>query len=112
LRRSAVILTARDRMLGESAAEKLIREGLDIEPFRLDLTRADEIAALVAHVMRHVKRIDVLVNNAGLYLEYAQSVSAFTSALTTQMDVVRAILEANLIGRLSLSQGLVGAMRD
>jgi NAD(P)-dependent dehydrogenase (short-subunit alcohol dehydrogenase family) len=40
-----VILAARDRMLGESAAEKLIREGLDIEPFRLDLTRADEIAA-------------------------------------------------------------------
>jgi NAD(P)-dependent dehydrogenase (short-subunit alcohol dehydrogenase family) len=61
-----VILAARDRMLGESAAEKLVREGLDIEAFRLDLTRADEIAALVAHVNRHVKRIDVLINNAGL----------------------------------------------
>jgi NAD(P)-dependent dehydrogenase (short-subunit alcohol dehydrogenase family) len=35
-----VIMTARDRMLGESAAKRLIRKGLDIEPFRLDLTRS------------------------------------------------------------------------
>jgi NAD(P)-dependent dehydrogenase (short-subunit alcohol dehydrogenase family) len=108
-----IILTARDRGAGESAAEKLVREGLAIEPFRLDLTRADDIAALVAHVNRHAKRIDVLVNNAGVYLEIAGStVGARTSAFAARMDVVRAILESNLLGPFALSQGLIGAMRE
>jgi NAD(P)-dependent dehydrogenase (short-subunit alcohol dehydrogenase family) len=35
-------------------------------------------------------------------------VSARSSAFTTQMDVVRAILESNLLGPFSLSQGLIG----
>jgi NAD(P)-dependent dehydrogenase (short-subunit alcohol dehydrogenase family) len=39
-------------------------------------------------------------------------VSARTSALVAQMDVVRAILESNLLGPFSLSQGLIGAMRE
>jgi NAD(P)-dependent dehydrogenase (short-subunit alcohol dehydrogenase family) len=63
-------------------------------------------------VNRHVKRIDVLVINAGVYLEFTGStVSARSSAFTTQMDV-RAILQSNLLGPFSLSQGLIGVMRD
>src|SRR5271166_2703746 len=66
-----IVLTSRERALGEAAAEKLMNDGLDVEPFRLDLTRAEDIAALVVHVQRRLGRVDVLVNNAGLYLEIA-----------------------------------------
>jgi NAD(P)-dependent dehydrogenase (short-subunit alcohol dehydrogenase family) len=108
-----IVLTSRERALGEAAAEKLMNDGLDVEPFRLDLTRAEDIAALVVHVQRRLGRVDVLVNNAGIYLEIAgPAVRDRTSAFDARMEVVRAILETNLLGPLSLSQGLIPLMRE
>jgi NAD(P)-dependent dehydrogenase (short-subunit alcohol dehydrogenase family) len=57
--------------------------------------------------------VDVLVNNAGLYLEIAgPAVRDRTSVFDARMEVVRAILETNLLGPLSLSQGLIPVMRE
>ena len=48
-----VILTSRESALGEAAAARLREEdGLKVEPFRLDLTRAEDIAAFIAHAPR------------------------------------------------------------
>ena len=67
-----VILASRESARGEAAAASLREEsGLEVEPFRLDLTRAEDIASLVAHARRRLGRVDVLVNNSGLYLEFA-----------------------------------------
>lgn len=108
-----VILTARDRSLGEAAAQKLVDKGHDVEPFRLDLTRVDDIGALHTHIQRDFKRVDVLVNNAGIYLERAGAgINSRMSALTAQMSVVRAILESNLLGPFALTQGILQVMKD
>jgi NAD(P)-dependent dehydrogenase (short-subunit alcohol dehydrogenase family) len=108
-----VILTARDPQAGREAAATLQTEGLDVAPFRLDLTRAEDIAALVMHARRSLGRVDVLVNNAGLYLETAgPTVRDRVSVFDARMDVVRAIIETNLLGHLALAQGLVPLMRD
>jgi NAD(P)-dependent dehydrogenase (short-subunit alcohol dehydrogenase family) len=63
-----VILAARDPQAGREAAAALRAEDLDVESFRLDLTRAEDIAALVMHARRWLGRVDVLVNNAGRIL--------------------------------------------
>jgi NAD(P)-dependent dehydrogenase (short-subunit alcohol dehydrogenase family) len=108
-----VILAARDPQAGREAAAKLQAEGLDVVPFRLDLTRAEDIAALIAHARRWLGRVDVLVNNAGLYLERAgPTVSDRVSAFDARMEMVRAILETNLLGHMALSQGLIALMRE
>ena len=109
-----VVLTSRERALGDAAAAKLHEEdGLEVEPFRLDLTRAEDIAALVMHARRRLGRVDALVNNAGLYLEIAgPAVRDRTSVFDARMEVVRAILETNLLGPFALSQGLVALMRE
>jgi NAD(P)-dependent dehydrogenase (short-subunit alcohol dehydrogenase family) len=108
-----VILTARDRQAGREAVATLRAEDLDVEPFRLDLTRAEDIAALVLHAPRWLGRVDVLVNNAGLYLESAGStISDRVSVFDARMEVVRAILETNLLGHFAPSQGLIAQMRD
>jgi len=108
-----VILTSRESALGEAAATRLREEGLEVEPFRLDLTRSEDIAALIAHARRRLGRVDVLVNNAGVYLETAgSSVRDRTSVFDAQTQVVRAIIETNLLGPFALSQGLVAMMRE
>jgi len=109
-----VVLTSRESALGETVAASLReKEGLVVEPFRLDLTRAEDIAALVAHARRRLGRVDVLVNNAGLYLEIGgASVRDRTSAFDAQLQVVRVIVETNLFGPFALSQGLVAMMRE
>ena len=109
-----VVLTSRESALGEAAAARLRKEdGLEVEPFRLDLTRAEDVGALVAHARRRLGRVDALVNNAGLYLEYAgSSVGDRTSVFEAQMPIVRAIVETNLLGPLALAQGLVAMMRE
>jgi NAD(P)-dependent dehydrogenase (short-subunit alcohol dehydrogenase family) len=108
-----VILTARDRTLGEAAAQKLVAEGHDVEAFRLDLTRTDDIAALIAHIHLHIKRVDVLVNNAGVYLEISGSTeNNLMSALSTQTSLVRIILESNLLGPFALTQGILQIMNE
>jgi NAD(P)-dependent dehydrogenase (short-subunit alcohol dehydrogenase family) len=108
-----VILCSRDAQAGEIAAAKLRDEGLGVEAFRLDLTRAEEIAALVMYARRNLRRVDVLINNAGIYLEIAgTTVNDRISAFDARLEVVRAILETNLIGPFSLSQGIIALMRD
>lgn len=108
-----VILGARDVLAGREAAAKLQAEGLDVTSFRLDLTRVEDIAALVTYARRGLGRVDVLINNAGLYLEtVGPSVRDRVSVFDARMEVVRAIIETNLLGHMALSQGLIALMRD
>jgi len=109
-----VVLTSRESASGEAVAATLRdEEGLEVEPFRLDLTRAEDIAALIAHARRQLGHVDVLVNNAGLYLEYGgAAVRNRTSVFDAQLQVVRVIMETNLLGPFTLSQGLIAMMRD
>ncbi|MEZ5925180.1 MAG: SDR family NAD(P)-dependent oxidoreductase [Hyphomicrobiaceae bacterium] len=107
-----VVLLARDRDLGERAAQSLRAEGHAIEAFKCDLTRTDDIALFLSHLNRRGTRVDVLVNNAGQYLEYAgRDVDQRVSALTAQTSVVRAILDSNLLGPFTLTQGILQIMK-
>ncbi len=65
------------------------------------------------YARRNLRRVDVLVNNAGIYLEVSgTTVKDRISALDARLEVVRAILETNLIGPFALSQGIIALMRD
>ncbi len=96
-----VILASRDGARGEAAAARLRPGGRDVTPFRLDVTNADDIARLVHFIRAEVGRVDVLVNNAALYLDEGRDV------LAVELDVYRETMEANVYGPLMLCQALV-----
>jgi len=58
------VVYALDMLAGE--VETLASEAGDIRPRRMDVTDADDVAAVLAGIEAEAGRIDVLVNNAGI----------------------------------------------
>lgn len=99
------ILTARDAEKGRSAAEKLAGEG-DVEFMQLDVTSEQSIKDLVAGIKAKHGRLDVLINNAGVFLDKAKD------PVTIDLDTMRQTLEANSLGPLRLIQEAVPLMKE
>ena len=67
---ATVVMTARSRARGEAALEDVRRSspGAKVEPLDLDLAALASVRAAAAELAKRHPRIDVLVNNAGLFL--------------------------------------------
>jgi NAD(P)-dependent dehydrogenase (short-subunit alcohol dehydrogenase family) len=107
-----VVLTARDPAKGRAAAKELTREGGSVEFFTLDVTDPKRIRALGRHLERKHGRCDVLVNNAGIYLEggYDAEGTPIDSIQNEPMKKIRATMETNLYGPLQLTQAILPLM--
>ena len=62
-----LVLADRNRPAGERQAAELGGGGADVRFVPTDISRAPDVEALVAQAVGHHGRIDVLVNNAGIY---------------------------------------------
>src|SRR6195952_4386374 len=83
----AVLLGARDVPKGEAAAKLLRADGIDARAVKLDVTKADDIAAVARMVESKFGKLDVLVNNAGVMLEKGWTQNTTS---TTDLDKLRA----------------------
>jgi NAD(P)-dependent dehydrogenase (short-subunit alcohol dehydrogenase family) len=97
-----VVLTARDREKARRAAGIL---GGDAIPFDLDVTHPDAAERLVEFLEGEMGGVDVLVNNAGVFLDRNHG------GLDVPMGLVRETLDANLLGPWRLSQAVAPIMR-
>ena len=94
-----VILTARNEQAGKAAADELVAAGYDAHAFRLEVTSSDDINALVNYIETTFGKLDVLVNNAGIALEW--------DGKPTDADKIRRTIEVNLIAPFAITQALV-----
>jgi NAD(P)-dependent dehydrogenase (short-subunit alcohol dehydrogenase family) len=100
-----VILTSRDVSKGQAAAAKLTGEGLDVIAHPLDVTNEESILALRESVVQKFHRLDVLVNNAGIYLDRDRSV------MSLDRDTLLDTLETNTFGALRMCQVFIPLMK-
>lgn len=100
-----VLLGARDRRQGDEAAAALAGAG-SVVPVRLDVDDRRSAAEAVENAVREHGRLDVLVNNAGVYPDEG------VSALTVDPEVVLATFRTNTVGPLRLLQLAAGTMRE
>jgi NAD(P)-dependent dehydrogenase (short-subunit alcohol dehydrogenase family) len=99
-----VVLTCRNEVDGRRAAAKLAHP--DRITFRkLDVTRTDETSALRDWIERTYGRLDILINNAGIYLD--EGVSVFDVDEKTMRDTI----EVNFYGAFHLFRAFVPLMR-
>jgi len=104
-----VILTARRESEGQAAADDLVGQGLEVIFHPLDITDGSSVEALAAFVRERFGRLDVLVNNAGVFPDPRPG-SAGSSVFEADLDLVRQALEANTLGALRVCQALIPLM--
>jgi NAD(P)-dependent dehydrogenase (short-subunit alcohol dehydrogenase family) len=100
-RGAQVILTARQAEASQEAVKTLAAQKLDVRFHALDVTDPASAAALRDYLQRTFGRLDVLINNAGIYP------NADGSGLEVPLQIVRTTLETNTLAPLYLSQLLV-----
>jgi NAD(P)-dependent dehydrogenase (short-subunit alcohol dehydrogenase family) len=107
-----VILTARDPARGAAEADKLQAQGLDVIFQPLDVTDPASIAQLGEFLAQKFGRIDVLVNNAGVFLDpLGGDDPDASSVLRADIDTLRTTMETNLYGPLRMCQALIPLMQ-
>ncbi len=94
-----VVLASRNEQAGEAVVNELVAAGCDAYTVRLEVTNPDDIAGLVNYLEKTFGRLDVLVNNAGIALEW--------DGKPTDSDKVRRTLEVNLIAPFAITEALV-----
>lgn len=96
-----VILGARDLEKGQTAAEQLQSEGLNVLPRQLDVSSQASIDQLASQI----EQLDILVNNAGILYDTWQKPS------TADLDVVREAMETNTFGAWRMCKKFIPHIR-
>lgn len=106
-----VVVTSRDGLQGKAAADKLQSEALDVGYHPLDVTRTESIQRVAEFLDNAFGRLDVLINNAGIFPEIAFQDPRKQSILSSDLDVVRDNLETNTLGTLEVTRAVVPLMQ-
>lgn len=106
-----VILTARKEAEGHAAAQALQSQGLDVNFHFLDVTNEASVRQLAAFILDIYGRLDVLVNNAGIFPDPAPWIGNST-VFDADLETIRTGFETNTLGPLQLCQILIPLMED
>jgi NAD(P)-dependent dehydrogenase (short-subunit alcohol dehydrogenase family) len=104
-RGAQVVLTARQPEAGEEAVKRLAAQKMSAQFHRLNVTAPESAAALRDYLVRAFGRLDVLINNAGIFLKEDGP------GLDVKLEIVRATLETNTLAPLQLSQTMAPLLK-
>ena len=106
-----VYMGCRDGIKGKVAVDLLKEQGLNVELLEFDVTKTKEIRSAVDTLKANNEIPDVIVNNAGVFLEML-SEGKNDSILSVDPVIVLKTIETNTMGPLKLLQALVPYMKD
>lgn len=104
-----VLLTARDMNAAISSAEELKKNNIDVVPLQLDVTLEEHIQTVFSHVENSYGKLDVLINNAGIFLDRKNN--SYPSFLDLNKELLEKTLAVNLYAPLRLIQMFLPLMK-
>lgn len=106
-----VYMGCRDQVKGEEAAEKLKKLGLSVQAVKLDVNSNKDIRRFLDLLKKEEMTLDILINNAGVFLE-SDGPTDKSSASLFKVDpvIILKTIESNTMGPLKLIQSLVPLM--
>ena len=99
-----VVLGAREADKGETAAAELRQTGFDAHAVRLDVADAQSVGEAVREVSEKFGHLDALINNAGIFPEFASGAFAPSKL---PLDVLRSTYETNFFGAFTVLQAFL-----
>ncbi len=100
-----VLLSGRDPLAIDQASQGLIAQGLQVEPLQLDVSDQQQILHAAGWIETRFGRLDILINNAAIYLDEGKSV------FDLSLDAFEATMATNLVGPLLLTQRLLPLLK-
>lgn len=106
-RGATALLSGREAAKAQATAEQLQAAG-DVRalPVDLDVTDAGSVQAAAAALRREPGRLDVLINNAAAYVDWAET------ATGADLDVAQRVMATNLYGPWRMTQALLPLLRE
>jgi NAD(P)-dependent dehydrogenase (short-subunit alcohol dehydrogenase family) len=104
-----VLLTSRNEIDGQAAQQMLLNEGLDVSYHPLDVRNEASVEALVRHFRQHHRRLQILINNAGIFPDPAPWESDST-IFDSDTETILEGFDTNTLGPLRLCQTLIPLM--
>jgi NAD(P)-dependent dehydrogenase (short-subunit alcohol dehydrogenase family) len=107
------ILGVRDLKKGKAAAAELTSEGFHAEAARLDITDPSTHAKAYDYIEKYYGKLDILINNAGIWKEKATASSYVPDSHPTStmaIDILRETFDTNFFGTVALTQRLLPLM--
>ncbi len=104
-----VILTARNEEAGREAANSLSAQGGEVSFFPLEVTNDREIGQLAEHIAQEYGRLDVLVNNAGIFPDAPPGEPASSALRADPASLVEGF-ETNTLAPFRLCQAMIPLM--
>lgn len=102
-----VVLSARDGAKAEAAAAEIAQStGGTVAPLTLDVSSPASIEEAARQVNAHPGRLDVLVNNAGVGLDFG------VAGVNPDFAKIQATLETNFFGAYRLTIALLPLLRE
>lgn len=103
-----VVLGVRKQAQGEAALETLRREGISADLLIFELAKAEDHQKAFDFLNEQFGRLDILINNAGIFLESeSTSKPVTTTAATLDMHILRSIFEVNFFNTVAITQKLL-----
>jgi NAD(P)-dependent dehydrogenase (short-subunit alcohol dehydrogenase family) len=99
-----VLIGARDRARGDKAAADLRGEGLAVEFIQLDVTSQSSVDAAASEIERRHGRLDILINNAGIALDWIP-------ASEVTVEAFRETLETNVLGVFRVTKAFLPLLK-
>ncbi|HEX8250150.1 MAG TPA: SDR family oxidoreductase [Pyrinomonadaceae bacterium] len=99
-----VLIGARSEKNGREAAAKLKDEGFDAEFVLLDVDDAKTHESAAKYVEENYGRLDILINNAGIFIDQSEENGAHTGASKTSDEIFRKTFDTNFFNTVALTQ--------
>lgn len=94
----SVILTSRNVEQGKQAVAKLDNDNKNVVYHKLDVTNSKDIESLRNWILNKYGRVDILINNAGIYID--EGISVFK----VDESIVKETLETNFLEHLKYAE--------
>jgi len=105
-----VIITARSADKARQAEDKLKAAGIDVYAQVLDVNDAGQIKTLAQFLSEKFGRLDVLVNNAGVQLDFPTFMEG-NSTETISASALRSTFDTNFFSVVALTQALLPLLK-